>query len=220
MYNILLIDVDLNYVNTVISDLKYNGNEEFYIFMCDKNNIDDALENNVYDAVLINDDLILEYYDKLKIYKGKIILFAKEKECIENSSVKIRKVLLNEKNSSNKENLIKDAINEELKYLGYNPGYYGTQYLIDAIYILYENDKDGKYNYNLNEMVYPILAKKYRKTIQNIKCNIVNSTNIMVCECEEKKLLEYLGYFDYVKPSPKKIIETVINKLNEKYNLV
>ena len=112
------------------------------------------------------------------------------------------------------EQLIRRVIKDELKYLGYNPKYYGTEYLIEAIYILYTNGIDG--DDNLKKVVYPIIAKKYNKTIQNIKCNIINSTNMMVYECEENKLLEYLGFFDYYKPGPKKIIEAVLGNLDDK----
>lgn len=104
------------------------------------------------------------------------------------------------------------AIKDELKYLGYNPKYYGTKYLIDAIYILFKNDNE--YN-NLKKVVYPVIATKYRKSIQNIKCNIINATNIMVYECDEKKLIQYLGYYDYAKPGPKTIIEAVLSKLRK-----
>ena len=81
------------------------------------------------------------------------------------------------------------AIKDELKYLGYNPKYYGTKYLIDVIYILFKSN-DEYYDDNLKKTVYPIIAKKYKRSVLNIKCNIINATDIMVYECEEKKLIQ------------------------------
>lgn len=115
---------------------------------------------------------------------------------------------------------IKNYIRKELGYLGYNPKYYGTQYIMEAIYILYNRSKNIDYDSNLIKSVYPVIAKKYNKDAFNIKCNIVNATDMMVCECEEEKLIEYLGYYYFVKPGPKKIIETVLNKLQRKTNRV
>ena len=108
------------------------------------------------------------------------------------------------------------AIKDELKYLGYNPKYYGTKYLIDVIYILFKSN-DEYYDDNLKKTVYPIIAKKYKRSVLNIKCNIINATDIMVYECEEKKLIQYLGYYEYVKPGPKKIIEAILNKLRKNF---
>lgn len=113
---------------------------------------------------------------------------------------------------------LKKDIKHELSYLGYNPNYYGTQYIMEAIYILYMNlDNDSN---NLFKNVYPIIAKKHNKNILNIQCNIINATNSMVCECEEEKLLKYLGYYSFSKPDAKKIIETILNKLQRKYEKV
>mgnify|MGYP003571396008 CR=1 FL=1 len=114
-----------------------------------------------------------------------------------------------------KEQQVKIMIQKELRYLGYNPKYYGTKYMMDAIFILYcyGNDIDN----NLSKYVYPIISKKYNKTMQNIRCNMINATDLMILECEEIRLMRYLKYFNYSKPGPKKIIEAVLNRINKKY---
>lgn len=112
---------------------------------------------------------------------------------------------------------IQNNIKHELSYLGYNPNNYGTLYIMEAIYILYININNNNFNCNLIRNVYPIIAKKYNKTIINIQSNITNATNSMVCECEEEKLLKYLGYYSFSKPGSKRIIETVLTKLQRKY---
>lgn len=120
---------------------------------------------------------------------------------------------MNKKNNRINEQLIRELIQRELNYLGYNPKYYGTEYLIEAIYILYMNGIDG--DNNLKKVVYPLISQKYHKSIHNIRCNIINSTDIMICECEESKLMKYLGFFNYSKPGPKKIMEAVLNNINK-----
>lgn len=106
----------------------------------------------------------------------------------------------------------REIIWNELKYLGYNPAYYGTKYLIDCIYYLYKNC--NIYDDNSLTNVYPIISKKYNKPINNIKCNITRATSIMFCECEENKLKEYLGTCTIPKTGSRIIIQTILNKLN------
>lgn len=225
MINILLIDTDINYIKKLISLLSSYDNMRISAFITSENEIKNYVNKYHFDIILLDFNLKNSLEKYLLEYKD-IVIFNMSKEdskiemynipCIyKTSSINelnnnIMKIIENRRN-------IREDIKNELKYLGYSPNYYGTKYLIDTIYILYKNDNYGEYNYNLKKIVYPVLSKKYGKKAQNIKCNIVNSTNIMICECEENKLLEYLGYFDYVKPSPKRIIEAVINKLNEKY---
>lgn len=90
--------------------------------------------------------------------------------------IKITPKFLDSK-KDNFEDIIKVKIKKELKYLGYNFYYKGTKYLVDAIYILY-NMKDY-YNKILKRDIYPIISKKYNTSINNIKCNIRNATDIM-----------------------------------------
>lgn len=223
MVDILLIDEDVNYIKSLINELS-DYNKNIRISACITAILE--MENNIdkynFDIILLESDWLSDFQKYLSKYKNSLILslskkcidaeklnipFIYKKDTIENINSKIIEVIKNKMN----EQLIRKVIKEELKYLGYNPKYYGTEYLIEAIYILYTNGIDG--DDNLKKVVYPVIAKKYNKTIQNIKCNIINSTNIMVCECEENKLLEYLEFFDYSKPGPKKIIDAVLNHI-------
>lgn len=111
---------------------------------------------------------------------------------------------------------VEKCIKSELCYLGYKPNCYGTQYLMEAIYILYININNPNYDCNLKRNVYPIIAKRHNKNVLNIKCNIVNATDDMVCGCKEEKLIDYFGYYCFAKPGPKRIMETVLNKVQMK----
>lgn len=111
----------------------------------------------------------------------------------------------------NFEDIIKGKIKNELKYLGYNFYYKGTKYLIDAIYILY-NIKDY-YNKILKRDVYPIISEKYNTSINNVKCNIRNATDIMFFDCNEDRLIEYLKEGSLSKIGAKKIILSVLEHI-------
>ena len=175
--------------------------------------------------ILISNDLAMKLNKKFKNFEDKIIILNNtENDLVTNnipqiskfeSVENINKIIFNLLNKiSYKERYIRNIISQELNYLGYSPKYYGTKYLCESIYIIYKNEEE--LSDNLEKIIYPIVAKKYRKTIQNIKCNIINATDIMICECEEQKLMKYLGYYNYVKPGPKKIIEAVLSKIKEK----
>ena len=129
--------------------------------------------------------------------------------------IKINEIIINIlKQKENPLNLM-NIIRQELYYLGYSSIHCGTEYVAEAIYLAFNNKEEC---INLRKSVYPILANRHNKSIQSIKCNMINATNMMTYNCDEKKLIQYLNYYNYVKPGPKRIIESVVNKLNEKYS--
>ena len=121
-------------------------------------------------------------------------------------------MVLNVKNNNISNEKIMRNIKKELNYLGYISKYCGTKYLEEVIYILYNNENIN----NLQKEVYPIIASKYNKSVNTIKCNIITATSIMIDDCEERKLLKYLGYYEFSRPGPKQIAESVISKLRSK----
>ena len=123
---------------------------------------------------------------------------------------KIDKVAEAKETLKRKEN-IKNAIIQELLYLGYDLSRKGTQYLIETIeYIINTPLKDTS---NLEKNVYPIIAKKYNVSIYNIKSNINRANNEMYCVCEVKKLKKYFNLEIDMKPKIKLVINIVINKI-------
>lgn len=125
----------------------------------------------------------------------------------------IKKLIISKKHFSEK-NLLIQKINKELHKLNFNFSYIGTRYLSECIYIAYY--LDDKYNIVLQKDVYPIIAKKYNKTISNIKSNINKVTIHMYYDCDEKVLKNFLGIdiLNY-NPKPKEIIMNIIEKLIE-----
>ena len=109
---------------------------------------------------------------------------------------------------------IKSMVQEELKHLRFNFKYDGTLYLEDAI--IYAYKKQNEYNdINIKNDIYPILSRKYKKNINCIKTNIINAINIMYFECPEMILKEYFKYGVVIKPTTKKIIITIANKIKK-----
>ncbi|MCI8393639.1 MAG: hypothetical protein HFJ24_00550 [Clostridia bacterium] len=110
---------------------------------------------------------------------------------------------------------VKLSIVKELEYIGYQFKYKGTHYLADSIletylqqYVRHDTMTD-----NLQTNVYPFIAKKYNKTIFNIKSSIGKATDCMYCDCNMERLNDYFQFNYDFKPTPKQVMFTVINKI-------
>ncbi len=105
----------------------------------------------------------------------------------------------------------RNKVENELRYIGYNQKYVGTNYLIETILELYKARKlmlD-----NLQRDIYPIIARKYNKSVNNIKCNIRRATECMYYECESNILQKYFGFYYDTKPNAKTVALTVLHKI-------
>lgn len=107
--------------------------------------------------------------------------------------------------------LKKNKVVKELEYIGYKFKYKGTHYLVDTIMQIYKSQNNMVDN--LQTGIYPVIAKKYHKTIFNIKSSITKATESMYYECDSKKLESYFKFANDVKPTVKQVIFTVINKI-------
>lgn len=106
---------------------------------------------------------------------------------------------------------IKNKIYEELKFLHYNMSYNGTRYLADTIYELFYKDVD--LTENLKKNIYPLVASKYKKTVNTICGNIKQATKAMYLDCDERIIMEYFKYSSSYYPKLKEIIFTILNKI-------
>lgn len=125
--------------------------------------------------------------------------------------IKQIKDLTDEKQKINCIDSIKNRIKVELEALKFDFSYIGTKYLYECIYECYY--KTNIYDINLNHDIYPIISKKYHKTINSIKTSIFQSTSIMYYEIDEHTLSNYFGYNIISKPKPKDIIITILQKI-------
>lgn len=226
MINVLVVDKNINYSVNLLNNVS-NSNSNIRI-MNITNSIGELyriINTNNFDIILLDSKLListkldLHTQNFIKKYKKFIIVLFEDLEtmkkyqnfhCVlkDNFDELLNKIL--ELSSSKPESqIIKNRIKLELEYLGYNPNHLGTHYIAEIIYIVYCTNFEG----SLEKKIYPYIAKKHNKTVNTIKCNIINATTLMVCECPEEKLLNYLGKYSYYKPGPKTIIYTVINKI-------
>lgn len=125
--------------------------------------------------------------------------------------IKQIKILVNEKQKNYFIDKTKNQIKKELEILKFNFSYIETKYLYDCIIECYY--KNNIYDINLNKDIYPIISKKYQKSINSIKASIFQSISIMFCEIDEKELSNYFGYKILNKPKFKDVIITILQKL-------
>ena len=192
LIDITIINVD-NDINSIISALHSLPNCYFEKYKKSIIVLSDNINN------VMSDPYIYEY---VPITKSVSVLFFKISEITKNKISQINNSILLNK------------INRELEYIGYNLSYIGTKYLSESIALIYNNYDSSE---NLNKNVYPIIAKKYHKTVNNVKCNITTATNSMFYECDETRLKSYFNFYTISRPKPKLVIYTVLNKL---YNVI
>ncbi len=106
---------------------------------------------------------------------------------------------------------LKQKVVETLQYLGYSSKHQGTHYLSDAIWEIYQSP-DPLF-FNLIKGIYPTIAKKYNKTINNVKSSINKSTENMYYECDIGKLKDFFHFCYDTKPTVKTVIFAVLNTL-------
>lgn len=233
MYNLLIADDNIRYIkklaNTILSQseevrlvkIATNGEETY-----------NYIKSGKIDLVLL--DLYMPFLTGLevleKLYKDNIINFPKiiiisgypinvnklvnkyniveyiQKGIgLETIVKKIKNIISN----MNQEQSMKFVL-RELTNLKYNFKHNGTTYIYETILLIIDSN-DICVMDNLEKNVYSILAKRYNKSINNIKSSIVKATNIMYNECRMEYLLKYFSFENDTKPTPKLVISTIIN---------
>lgn len=104
---------------------------------------------------------------------------------------------------------IEKQVNKEifiqLSNIGYNFKYKGTHYIFDTISYIYKSNNLDLLD-NLEQNAYKYIAYKYKKSINNIKTNIIKATNFIEKNKGEKSVL-----------TPKVVISNVLIKLINEY---
>lgn len=239
MINVLVVEDNLYYSKNLINLLlSTNKNVKLYKIITDGKEAINTIktENNNIDIVLLDLSLpnldgldILKYIEENNLikYKESIIIISGKAELIAKvqnntylfsyidkcSGFEIISQRFNEllKIKEQESCSLTSRIHEELQYLNYNFSYIGTIYLEEAIKLLlnYHDIESTK----LEKTIYKKISKKYKKSVLSIKTNIINSTNLMYYDCESEKIYKYFGMSISEKPTPKRVILTVANKL-------
>ena len=111
-------------------------------------------------------------------------------------------------NNKKKPNIRELCENTALK-LGFNTTSFGTNFLIDSILLLHENNLDI---YSM-DYVYREISLKYNIPVKKIKWNIEKSINSMFRFSNFKTISSIFPEYDGRKPTPKYCIELALQKL-------
>lgn len=243
MVNVLVVEDNLYYSKNLINILSdTNPKMRLYKISTDGKEAIDILKNqkNIIDIILLDLNLpkyngiqILKYMESNKLvkFKNSVIVISGEMDLILqirnnpylfsyiNKTSGIEKILVEINNlikiKEDEKSSIEYKVFNELKNLHYNFSYNGTKYLMETILLLYKTNKWE--DIKLEKEIYPILSKKYKKTVRNIKTNIIHATDLMYYDCSSDILNSYFKIFDSQKPTPKTVILTITSKL--KYDL-
>lgn len=107
-------------------------------------------------------------------------------------------------------NSLKQNIISILNSLAFAAFHYGTIYLIDLIC---EINRNPSLILNLTKNAYPLLANRYKTSINNIKCNIFQSINNAYFNCSQEIYDNFFGYKVIEKPKTIDLIKKVLEYL-------
>ena len=211
MVRALVVSDNINFVQKLLEEINfYELNISIVEISKNEDEVRLSLKNNRYDILFLDKDINASKNKELfKSYRKVIIPLTYRK----NKSM----ISLNNLNNINglmhiyDMDKVKEKAAKELEYIGYKLHYQGTQYLLESIVCIYRT-KNNKSN-NLQGGIYPIIAKKYKKTVKNIKSSISKATEIMYYETNSDKIEKYFMLEEGERPTVKQIIFTIINRI-------
>lgn len=211
MVKALIITNNIHFIKVLSTEINtYNLNVKISGISTNPIEALSAVKSFGFDLILLDKDLKKEFDASfLELYSEIIVVLSLKEPNYILTKTSFKKIVpLIKQNDAE----VREArIVKELTKLGYNLKYKGTKYLIDTILQMY--DKQHSMVDNLQSVIYPIVAKKYNKTVHNIKSSIGKATECMYYECDSQKLADYFGFSNDEKPTVKQVIFTVINKI-------
>ena len=238
MINILVADDNINYIRTLINNINKKMCTNLYTIATNGKEVLEEMKKNKIDIILLDlqmprcnglevlDILSTQYVDD---YKNSVIVISnyydlypkfRNNPCVYSYANKINGIeyvideiekLIKIKKMDKFQWKLKSYIIEELKKINYNFKYNGTRYLMESIMLIIKNEKFD--DMNLKRDIFPIIAKNNNKSINNIKVNINNATEMMFYDCSQEKLNDYFGYKVMTKPKTKFVISTIVKKI-------
>jgi len=171
------------------------------------NNLSEAHQNLYKNSIIF----LCQDEEKIKYMKNRKVIF----ELILNpesitSILSSLKKLVEAKSDTSSPKYIKNKIIAELQSIGFNLAHCGTQYLLEAILLIAIHKYDCE---NLNKNVYPKICKKFNKTMNNVKTNIVVATAKAYDAIEPATLKRHLKIPENMRPTPKMVINCILKKL-------
>lgn len=226
MIETLIVDDNLEYVKNTLNNIlsRFKDIQIRYIATTVREAIN-IIDNNRIDLILLDLNLPdlngLEIIKKIKsfnsIEKIRIIIISGDDILINKANYEYKinniinklekeetiykkiKQIVDEINSVKIEKNIKEIIVREITNMGYNWKYKGTNYLLEVIWYIYTSNNLDLLD-NLENNVYKYIAYKNKKNVNNIKTNIVKSTEKLIKQKENAM-------------TPKEVINIILNKL-------
>lgn len=200
----IILSDNFNIVKNILNNVDI---EISYKIMSCENDFESYIKKNNVDIIFIDKKLNINLTDKAFENYQSIILLISDEEDFKSSELnsKVFEITRNVKNTK------KDKIMTELQDLGYSTRHQGTYYLADII-----EEVSNSTNYvdnNLQNILYPRIAKKYGKSAYNIKSSVHKATECMYYECDVNKLQEYFRFYEDTKPTVKEVIYAVSNNI-------
>ncbi len=232
MIKALIVDDNLLYVKNVFNTI-INRIDNVHINYI-ATNVKEALQiinNNQIDLIFLDLklpdgsglDIITEVKCSNYTKKPNIIILSEYKELITNNlgdniinvigkleenELIYNKILksVNAINFSTFESSIKELVISRLTKIGYNWKYKGTLYILETIMYIYQHNNIDLLD-NIEKNVYTYISYKHNKSINNIKTNIIKSTNS-------------IRNNDYttINLTPKFVISNILTEIINKYN--
>ena len=237
MYNLLIADDNIDFSKSLINILmKQLPNVRLLSLSTDGSETLDLLFNNSIDLLILDLDMPkingIEILKKLEesskvpsiiVISGNLDMLNEIKSCsIVNKYISkshsfdyiVSNIIniVNELDITTNNNLIKNKIIDELKFLGFNFKHKGTIYLLDTIYFIMTNE----YSYNVSNLeknVYSKIAMQHSTNSLNIKHNIFKAIQSMYIENNSEKIQKYFSFGTDTKPNAKLLINTIIKKI-------
>ncbi len=211
MVNTIVITENINLVKKLLIELeKLSLNLNISKVLTSKSEMDKLINCSNIDMVIVDKSIEKECsIEFIKQFQDVIVIVSYSKSC----------KLLNQNVLNNINFILHDGdlerkrvnIMRELEYIGYRFKYKGSHYLLDTILQLYS--KQNSMVDDLQSVIYPIIAKKYDKSVYNVKSSINKATEHMYYESDSTRLQEYFNFPDDIRPTVKQVVFTVINKL-------
>lgn len=232
MIKALIVDDNLLYVKNVFNTI-INRIDNVHINYI-ATNVKETLQiinNNQIDLIFLDLklpdgsglDIITEVKCSNYTKKPNIIILSEYKELITNNlgdniinvigkleenELIYNKILksVNAINFSTFESSIKELVISRLTKIGYNWKYKGTLYILETIMYIYQHNNIDLLD-NIEKNVYTYISYKHNKSINNIKTNIIKSTNS-------------IRNNDYttINLTPKFVISNILTEIINKYN--
>ena len=208
MINTIILSKNFYFVKNVLE----NMDPDFYCrVMSSISEVRNGIKNGEIDLIFLDDDLDSKFkkiiLNSCKRFTMVLNLHRDFHDKVLDPVIKqrLQKIL-----KYHQEEVLRNRILLELLSLGYSLNLQGTYFLLDTI--IESLKRKEEITYNLTNVIYPIVAKKHGKSVQNISSSIYAATLQMYCECSPEKVKKYFYFYDDIKPTIKQVLLSVINR--------